>query len=283
MKRMTTIAAEVKNSNLPTNSETFVKMVKCIVAHFNLYGKLKTSPWSVGFVTATVVGTMRKYLKYFIKRYVKDCDCKGTLFIDYDPIGGQFFVGSPGWTLTYELGESIKPTLSRETTSTIPQTEMDLIQLMTDKSRIIHNAIFRAICKCGGTYPCREAGEYFDRHIGQDTYSCFTEGVGEIVNDFIYRVIDDVVEEYGESARTDEKLLMEIADAELDQNEYFEKFLDDEGIRDKYSELDEQIKNKIQDIVCDSFWETVRNEIENYVFEAEQGSASGSISEKSVI
>lgn len=242
--------------------------------HFNLYGKSKTSPWSVGFVTATVVGTMRKYLKYFIKRYVKDCDFKDALFVDYDPIGGQFFVGSPGWTLTYELGESIKPTLSRETTSTIPKTEMNLIQLMTDKSRIIHHAIFRALCKCGGTYPYREAGAYFDRHIGKDTYAYFTEGVGEIANDFIDRVIDDVVEEYGESAKTDEQLLMEIADAELDQNEYFENFLDDEEVRDKYSELDEQIKNKLQDIVSDSFWETVRNEIENYVYEAKEKAAS---------
>lgn len=251
--------------------------------HFSLYGKSKTSPMSVGYVTATVIDTMRKYLKYFIKRYVKDCDFKDALFIDYDPIGGQFFVGSPGWTLTYELGESIKPTLSRETTSTIPQTEMNLIQLMTDKSRIIHHAIFRAISKCGGTYPCREAGEYFDRHIGKDTYSCFTEGVGEIVNDFIYRVIDDVVEEYGESARTDEQLLMEIADAELDQNEYFEKFLDDEELRDKYSELDEQIKNKIQGIVSDSFWEKARNEVRYYVDEAKEEAASGSISDKSII
>ena len=242
--------------------------------HFALYGKSKTSPMSVGYETAIIIDAMRKYLKYFIKRYVKDCDFKGALFIDYDLVEGQFFVGSSGWVLTYGLGESIKPILSRETTSTIPHTEMDFIQLMTDKSRKIFRAIFRALCKSDGIYPCLEAGRYFETHIGKHTYEYFTEGIDDLVSDFIYGVSNGVFEDYGEIALTDEQLLMEIADAELAPNEYFEKFLDDEGIRDKYSELDEQIKNKIQDIVCDSFWETVRNEIENYVFEAEQGSAS---------
>lgn len=38
MEKSITIAAKVKNSNLPAYSETFVKMVKCIVSHFNTNG-----------------------------------------------------------------------------------------------------------------------------------------------------------------------------------------------------------------------------------------------------